>query len=311
MNVQLESVAKTFGRTRALSGVDLTIDAGERVALIGPNGSGKTTLIRIIMGMLRAQGTVTVGRWSPFDERPKLAEQVAYIPQIAPQMNVPLGRLIASISAVRGFEPARVEAVAERLDFRPSEHAGKSFRELSGGMKQKLLIALALAARPRLLIMDEPSASLDAEARSNFFELCADLPEETTILLCSHRIEEVRHLIARIVALEEGRVISDGPVERVVSELGRASIEVRVDPDLPDSTAAELHNWLDERGFRQLAGGRFVVFLPSSEKFSTVEALLSKWGDQLEDLVVNDLSKLQVEPTDTAPTTAKTNEERA
>ena len=290
MQVELRDISKRFGTTLALDRVDLTIRPGERVALIGPNGSGKTTLTRVIMGMLRAEGAVTVGQWSPFSQRQKLAANIAYIPQIAPQMNVPIGPLIEVICSVRSMPASRVDAVAARLDFQPRQHADKPFRDLSGGMKQKLLIALALAARPRLLIMDEPSSSLDAEARRNFFELCSQLDPETTVLLCSHRLEEVRHLIERVVALEDGRVVADGPVQEFVAGLGRAAVELRTtDP------SDEMLGWLDEHGFRQMAGGRFVSFLPWNDKLPTVETLIERWGPRVDDLVVNDLHEMQVE----------------
>lgn len=291
MRIQLENLTKRFGPTAALDKLCVSVDAGERVALIGPNGSGKTTLLRVLMGMLRAEGTVLVGSSSPFTQREQLARNVAYVPQIAPQFGVPVGQLIRAVCRIREIDPQVVHAITESLGFSPAVHGEKPFRDLSGGMKQKLLIALAMAAEPELLIMDEPTASLDADARHHFFELCAALPERTTFVLCSHRIEEVRHLVGRVLALEDGRVVSDGPVEQFVASLGRAAIEIRV-----SEPSAELAAWLQANKFRELSGHRYVAFIDWQRKLETVQQLMASWSNEIEDLIVNDVHELQVVP---------------
>lgn len=290
MDITLEHMSKRFGGTLALDDVDLSIEAGERVGLIGANGSGKTTLIRAIMGMIRVEGTVRVGDWSPFDERKHLAEHIAYVPQIAPTMGVPVRQILATVCTARQMPEERVAEICEVLGFDLMSHRDKDFRELSGGMKQKLLIGMALAARPRLLVMDEPSASLDADARRRFFERCAELSSETTVLLCSHRLEEVRHLIDRIVALEDGRVVADDATEAFVADMGRAAIELRVTEPSDD-----LEAWLAEHDFKKLSGGRFVAFVPWEQKLDLARAVMNSWSDELEDLVVEDVHDLQVD----------------
>ncbi|MCB0219497.1 MAG: ABC transporter ATP-binding protein [Chrysiogenetes bacterium] len=289
MRIELENLIKRFGQTPAIDRLCLSIETGERVALIGPNGSGKTTLLRVLMGMLGAEGAVLVGSSSPFTQREQLARNVAYVPQIAPQFGVPVGQLIQTICRIREIDKDRVHGLSETLGFRPAEHETKPFRDLSGGMKQKLLIALALATEPDLLIMDEPTASLDADARRHFFELCGELSESTTLVLCSHRVEEVRHLVGRVVALEGGRLVADGPVEQFVASLGRAVIELRV-----SEPSGELATWLAERGFRKLSGNRYTVFVEWQTKLDAVRELMTRWGGEIEDLIVNDLHELQI-----------------
>lgn len=289
-------MTKSFGHTIALNSLTATIEVGERVALIGPNGSGKTTLLRVLMGMLRAQGKVQVGESSPFTQREQLARNVAYVPQISPQFGVPVGQLIAAICRIRGIDGERIQQISNGLGFDPAQHVEKSFRALSGGMKQKLMIALALAADPELLIMDEPTASLDADARRHFFELCADFSAATTVVLCSHRIEEVRHLVGRVLALEDGKVVADGPVERFVAALGRAALELR-----SDQPSAELSAWLDAHGFRKLTGNRYTAFVDWEKKLQLVRELMDRWGKEVDDLVVNDLHELQVVHGDGSP----------
>ena len=110
----------------------------------------------------------------------QLAPRIAYVPQIAPQVAASCGDLVRAITELRGIAVAAVDAIATRLELRLADVAGRPFRSLSGGSKQKLLIALALAARPELLILDEPTASLDAEARGRFFELQRELAGDAT-----------------------------------------------------------------------------------------------------------------------------------
>ena len=103
-----------------------------------------------------------------------------------------------------------VEKLGARLDLDLPSLAGRPFRGLSGGMKQKLLVALALASEPALLILDEPTGSLDARSRERFFGLFEELADDVTVILCSHRLEEVQQLVDHVLVLEEGRLVYDG-----------------------------------------------------------------------------------------------------
>ncbi|MFB6264237.1 MAG: ATP-binding cassette domain-containing protein, partial [Bradymonadaceae bacterium] len=122
-----------------------------------------------------AEGEVRVDGVDPFERRAEIAERMAYVPQIAPEFSVRVGRLTETVCRAREIEPARVAEVTERLDFALDRHRDKPYRDLSGGMKQKVSIGLALAGDPDLLVMDEPTASLDAPTRSSFFVACAEL----------------------------------------------------------------------------------------------------------------------------------------
>ena len=210
MEIELRNVGKRFGRMRALAGVDFHVPAGRKVALIGPNGSGKSTLIRVIMGLLGCEGEVLLDGKAPFVDRIAVAKRLAYVPQLPPQLAAPVGELVSMVALTRGIDPERIEAMAGRLALDLRAIAGRRFRDLSGGMKQKLLLALAFAADASLLILDEPTASLDANARDRFYQLVSELPEGVTVLLCSHRAEELDRLADHVLALDEGRVAFDG-----------------------------------------------------------------------------------------------------
>lgn len=213
MRIQLQSVAKTFGKVEALRGVDLEIPAGRHVALVGPNGSGKSTLIRALLGLIDCRGTIRLDGRSPYENRIEVAQRLAYVPQVAPALGASVGEVVELVRVTRGLERGRVAELAARLDLDLEAVGKRPFRNLSGGMKQKVLLAIAFAARPSLLVMDEPTASLDLRARERFFGLCAEHLAGVTVLFCSHRGDEFARLSEVVVALEDGKVAYDGPVE--------------------------------------------------------------------------------------------------
>jgi ABC-type multidrug transport system ATPase subunit len=210
--IQIDRVSKSYGAVRALASVSLDIHAGERVAFVGSNGSGKTTLLRCLLGLLRFEGTVTIGG-SDVSLRPEVAlQQVAYVPQIAPPLDAPVREVVEAYTRLRGRAASGVVARAHALGLDLEASAGKRFRDLSGGMKQKLLAALALAAETPILVCDEPTANLDGEARAEFMRQLDARPEGGAVLLCSHRVDEVRLLVDRVVELSEGTVHRDAAV---------------------------------------------------------------------------------------------------
>jgi ABC-type multidrug transport system ATPase subunit len=202
-------VRKRFGNQEALRGIDLVVPHGQRVAIVGPNGSGKSTLLRVVMGLVACEGEIRIDALSPFADRQALARLMAYVPQVAPQLGATVGELVRAVTTLRELSPDRVLATARRLELDTTLVRDKPFRSLSGGMKHKLLLALALSADASLLILDEPSASLDVASRQKFEALLDEVAKDATVLLCSHRIEEVQRQAERIVELGDGRIVRD------------------------------------------------------------------------------------------------------
>jgi ABC-2 type transport system ATP-binding protein len=230
--VYTAGLAKTFRRARVLDGLDLAVGAGERVALVGANGAGKTTLIRCLLGEYVHEGEVRVTGLDPRVARGEVLRRVGFVPQLPPPLRMPVGGLLAFAAEVCGGGTAPFEAVAARLGLDPRPLWRRPFAKLSGGQKQKLLIAVALGRACELLILDEPAANLDPPARRAFFELLAALPSRPTMLVSSHRIDEVAQLVTRVIELDQGRVVLDeataepsarGVVLRCRVALGRAS----------------------------------------------------------------------------------------
>jgi ABC-2 type transport system ATP-binding protein len=289
MRIELDHVSKRFGALRALDDVCLDIPRGRRVALIGPNGSGKTTFTRAVMGLVAHEGSVRIDGCSPYERRAELARRLAYVPQIAPHMAAGVGEIVRTVASLRGLAEGRIADLAAELDLDLAPLRRRPFRALSGGMKQKLLIALALAARPELLVLDEPTASLDARARARFAALQRETSGGATVILCSHRLEEIRALIDHVVALEDGRVVYDGPASEYLESRVASVVELLVDGGSPD--------WLHENGFAQQAGGWWTRPASRAEKMTLVSAAVTALGSRLRNLGVRDLDLVEVEAT--------------
>lgn len=285
MRVEIHGLTKRFGAVRALAEVDLTLESGTRTALIGPNGSGKSTLTRVLMGMLAYEGTVALDGLDPLVDRPSLASRIAYVPQIAPRLGAPVREIVTAVAALRCLAPEAIAAPCRALELDLAAVADRPFRNLSGGMRQKLLIALALASRPALLVLDEPTASLDPRARQNFFDLVEALGERPTVILCSHRLEEIRHLVDSVVVLDEGRVRFRGPANEYLRGNAGGRLEILTAGPGPES-------WLAENGFQRGASGWWARGLRNGERIELLRELTTRFGPELRDVVVRDIETL-------------------
>jgi len=213
--IRLTNVGKDFRKQRVLDGVNLEIAPGERIALIGSNGAGKTTLIRCLLGEYTHQGEVTIAGLAPRGERTQVLGKVGFVPQLPPPLKMPVGQLLGFAAAVCATDAERMHALARRLGLDVGGILARPFNRLSGGMKQKLLIAIALGRDTELLVMDEPAANLDPEARHIFFSLLAERLGSTTMIISSHRLDEVAPLVNRVIEMDTGRIVLD---DRVAEE---------------------------------------------------------------------------------------------
>jgi ABC-2 type transport system ATP-binding protein len=205
--IRFHQVVKRFQRTDVLAGIDLEIDQGDRVALVGSNGAGKTTLIRCLLGEYRCQGEVTVNGQDPRLQRTEILKHVGFVPQISPPLKMPVGQLIRFAAGVSDSDPSKVLAVSEQLGLDAHSIRRQPFNKLSGGQKQKLLISIALGRDCNLLVLDEPAANLDPEARHTFFQLLAARQAQVAMMISSHRLDEVAALVNRVVELDQGRIV--------------------------------------------------------------------------------------------------------
>jgi len=240
--IRFQNVSKVFKKNRVLDHTDLEIQLGERIALVGSNGAGKTTLIRCLLGEYTHDGAVMVEGQTPRQARAQVLQKIGFVPQLPPPLKMPVGQLINFAASVCNSERSRMVDIAARLGLDVESVRHLPFVKLSGGMKQKLLIAIAMGRDSKILVMDEPAANLDPEARHIFFQLLAERQENTTMLISSHRLDEVAALVNRVLELDRGKVVLDDKVADDVSLSGLLACHLTL--RRPEAAIAKaLANW--------------------------------------------------------------------
>jgi len=286
MRVEGRAVRKRFGRVEALRGVDFTIPSGGKVGLIGPNASGKSTLIRIILRLLQCEGELLLD--GEKKRRMELADRIAYVPQIAPKFSASVGEVIKAITRVREMSPDAVVACGNEvgLDLRAVER--QAFCNLSGGAKQKTLLSLALASQASLYVLDEPTASLDTQSRRDLFHLLSERTQDATLILCSHRLEEIRTLVDRVMVLEEGQLAYFGPTEDYLDRMTLSTIDVQMKNGVDNEALATM-------GFQPGVAGWWSRTATRSEKLGLIARLSQSLEGRILNLLVRDADAVQLE----------------
>ncbi len=204
--ISCRQLVVTLAGRRVLDHVDCHIARGETVALVGPNGAGKTTLLRCVLGLVRYAGDITVGGIDTRRDPVAARRRLGYLPQTLLTADDSARGALAFVAALRGIPRRAVDAGLARVGL--AEHARRPVKSFSTGMRQRLSLAAALLGDPDVLVLDEPTASLDQHGQDEVVALLRGLHAEgKTILLSSHRAEEVRALATRVVAMAEGRVV--------------------------------------------------------------------------------------------------------
>jgi len=170
--IEIKELTKIFEKTRSLDSVTLNFAIGDAIALMGANGAGKTTLIRSIMGYYHpSSGTVSINGLNPIKHRMEVLKHISFVPQLPPPIKLSVSELLSYVCKSSGVDKERIFYYAEEMKLDIKANLNKSFFKLSGGMKQKLLIAISLAKQSDIIIYDEPTANLDPKARDDFYRL--------------------------------------------------------------------------------------------------------------------------------------------
>jgi ABC-2 type transport system ATP-binding protein len=208
--ISVSGLVKTFGSTRALDGLDLTVRTGQVHGFLGPNGAGKSTTLRVLLGLLRADaGQVTLLGGDPWRDATALHARLAYVPgEVTLWPTLTGGEVIDLLGRLRGgLDPARRAALLERFDLDPT----KKGRAYSKGNRQKVALVAALASDVELLVLDEPTAGLDPIMEAEFRRCIAEERERgRTVLLSSHLLDEVEALCDVVSIIRAGRTVESG-----------------------------------------------------------------------------------------------------
>src|SRR5882757_6980625 len=222
--IAVSGLCKSFGRTKALDGLDLTVETGEIHGFLGPNGAGKSTTIRILLGLLKADaGTARLLGGDPWHDATTLHSKLAYVPgDVTLWPNLTGGEVIDLLGRLRGgLNPDRKAELLKRFDLDPT----KKGRSYSKGNRQKVALVAALASDVELLLLDEPTAGLDPLMEAVFRDCVSEeRAKGRTVLLSSHILAEVEALCDRVSIIRNGRTADSGTLTEL-RHLTRTSIQ--------------------------------------------------------------------------------------
>src|ERR1700749_1737587 len=232
--IEARGLRKTFGKTVALDGIDLKVEEGRILGLIGPNGAGKSTALNAILGLAPYEGELKVLGRNPWTERDALMRDVCFVADVAvlPRWI----RVSQVVNYVAGVHPRFDRAKAEGFLARTTIKRTSKVRELSKGMVAQLHLALVMAVDAKLLVLDEPTLGLDILYRKAFYDSLLNdyFDENRTILVTTHQVEEIQHVLTDVAFIDRGRIVLDSSMEAFESRYA----EVRTGAETADAPRA-------------------------------------------------------------------------
>jgi ABC-2 type transport system ATP-binding protein len=265
----LTGVAKSFGNVRAVDGITLAVEQGEIVALLGPNGAGKTTTISLLLGLVGPdRGEVALFGGPPRDAVGR--GRVGAMLQDGGMLDgVRVGELLTMLRSLYPA-PMTVEQAVNLAQLRGLER--RRTDRLSGGQAQRLRVACALIGNPELLVLDEPTAAMDVEARRLFWDAIRDqVCAGRSVLFSTHYLEEADAFADRVVVIGAGRVVADGAPAQIKATVGLRVVRVTI----PDAAAAALAGL---PGVRSVSFRGQRVELRTTDSDATLRTVLSRWA---------------------------------
>lgn len=272
--IQIKNLSKYYGKSKALDDLNITISKGEAAALWGSNGAGKTTLIRCLLGVIPFRGEITIDNKNLITDDKAIKRLIGFIPQeISLHDNLTVEETLNFYSQLKKTQVTDIGEWMVILDIKNFEK--KLVKELSGGMKQKLALAIALLGHPPILLLDEPTANLDLKSRDDFLHLLTLLKKEgKTILSSSHRIEEVLSFADRVLVLDNGKLIADAPPMEIYKRFGKnGTLKIFINPSLFENALS----LLTREGYQSYRNGKgILVKVDPDLKIEPIKILLKQ-----------------------------------
>jgi Cu-processing system ATP-binding protein len=270
--IEFAHIHKRYGAATAIADLSLTVEQGEVLALVGPNGAGKTTLIRVLLGLVRpTSGTVRVGGYDLQRDGVAARLLLGYLPQRAVLYgNLTVHENLAFLAQLRSVSPARIAEALALVRLEPM--ADRPVRTLSGGMLQRLGLAQALLADPPVLVLDEPTVSLDPQSTVEFKQLLRALHAGgTTVLLSSHILGDVQELADRVAILDHGHLVALASVAALAQQCALPE-RLRIQVGGPTGHEAVLSLQAGATT-AELRGATLEVAVPHERKLAVLQAL--------------------------------------
>lgn len=276
--LKTDQVSKSFNSVKALNEVSLTVEPGERVALLGHNGAGKTTLFRIVLGFSPADsGSVEIMGHQPGSR--KAREAISYLPESIAFPKMLTGReIISYYASLKKAPTSDVTFALEKVDL--LEAADRQCGTYSKGMRQRLGLAQALVGAPKLLLLDEPTSGLDPISRQRFYAIIEDISTSgTAVLLSSHGLSELEARTDRVAILRKGKLVANAPAAQL-QKTANLPIRIRICSTLDGIDAV-----YNQFGGRRINGASIEFLCDQSEKMENLKTI-SNMGNLVKDVEI-------------------------
>lgn len=277
MLINIENLTKNFGDNIAVDNLTLSIEKGEILGLLGPNGAGKTTTINIITSILKpTKGNVEIFGKSLYNHGPEIKARMGIVPQcISLYENLTVEENINFFAKLYGLRGASLrEGLNYALDFISlQDHKKTKCKNLSGGMQRRLNIGCAIAHKPEIIIMDEPTVGIDPQSRNHILNMAKELNKEgCTIIYTSHYMEEVQQLCNKIAIMDNGKLIAKGTKDDLISLISDNSTLEIEGYDINESV---LETLFEIKGVKSYAFDENKILITSSRDVSNLSSIIN------------------------------------
>ena len=242
MSIEVNSISKNYGAQKALDNVSFTINKGEIVGFLGPNGAGKSTLMKILTTYLAADsGTATVNGFDVNTQQKEVQQSIGYLPEHNPlYLDLYVREYLAFNADVYQVAQSRIEEVIVLTGLTKESH--KKIGQLSKGYRQRVGLANALLHNPDVLILDEPTTGLDPNQLLEIRSVIKNVGKDKTVFLSTHIMQEVEAICDRVIIIDNGKIVTDKKLDKLISEATEQVIEVEFDGVLAEEKIAALPN---------------------------------------------------------------------
>ncbi len=240
MSIEVQNISKSYGAQKALDQVSFSIKKGEIVGFLGPNGAGKSTLMKILTTFINAdEGTAVVNGNDVNSSQLQVQQSVGYLPEHNPlYLDLYVREYLAFNADVYKVAKSRIEEVIQLTGLTPESH--KKIGQLSKGFRQRVGLATALLHNPDVLILDEPTTGLDPNQLVEIRNVIKNVGKDKTVFLSTHIMQEVEAICDRVIIINDGKIVTDKKLEKLVSEEKEQIIEVEFDKTIDENLLATI-----------------------------------------------------------------------